>query len=132
MRLRNDVAGEPPSPVGVVTLGTREIELALAPIEGGAPGVEERLRTRIDGDVDGHPARLARDVRRECQQLAAFPRQRRRLLPVEATAVDALLERDRPPLRGIEGRMARGHTLHAAAGIAVAVRARLIGGAGLA
>jgi len=36
VRLRDDVARELPSPVGVVTLGAREVELALAPVEGGA------------------------------------------------------------------------------------------------
>src|SRR6266850_5404515 len=57
VRLRDDVARELPSPVGVVTLGAREVELALAPVEGGAAGVEERLRARVDGDVDRQDAR---------------------------------------------------------------------------
>src|SRR6185503_18519666 len=121
VRLRDDVARELAAPVGVVTLAAREIELALAPIPGGAAGVEERLRARVGCDVDWHAARLARHERGQRQQLAAFPCERRPLLPVSAALIDALLEGDRPSLGGVERRMARGHALHARPGIAVAV-----------
>src|SRR5947208_13959352 len=64
MRLRNDVARELPSPVVVVALRAREVELALAPVERRAAGGEERPHPRGDRDVDRRAAALARHERR--------------------------------------------------------------------
>lgn len=72
MRLRDDVAGEPASPVIVVALAAREIELALAPLPGRAPGFEERPDALVDRDLDGQAARLARQVGGHCEQFAAL------------------------------------------------------------
>src|SRR5262249_27087360 len=78
--LRDRVARELLSPVVVVTLCAREIQLALTPIPGCAPGGDEWLHALIHGNLDGQPARLARDVGAQREQLSAFPRKRRRLL----------------------------------------------------
>jgi len=131
VRLRNEVAREPPAPVVVMTLAAGQIELPLAPVEGGATGIEERLRPLVDRDLDRQAARLARDVGGQREQLPPLPGERRRLLPVGAAEVDALLETERPSPRGVERRMARGDALHARPGIAVAVGAGAAGGAGL-
>src|SRR5712692_8278035 len=131
VRLWDDVARKPPSPVVVVTLAAGQVELALAAMEDRAAGIQERLRALIDRDLDRQAARLARDVDGQGQELSALPRERRRLLPVGAAEVDALLEVDRPSPGGVERRMARGHALHARPGITVAVGAGAAGGAGL-
>ncbi len=81
----------------VVTLAAREVELALAPMVDGPARVEERLRPRVDRDLDRQAARLARDVGGQRQQLPALVGERRRALPVDPAGVDALLEVDRPP-----------------------------------
>src|SRR6185295_15925815 len=65
-------------------------------------------------------------------QLAAFVRERRRLLALGAADVDALLEVHGPLQRGVVRGIARGDTLHALARVAVAVGAGAAGGAGLA
>src|SRR5262245_44126389 len=52
VRLGDDVAGELAAPVVVVALATGEIELALTTLKGRAAGVEERLRSVVDGDFD--------------------------------------------------------------------------------
>src|SRR5437879_7190714 len=78
MRLRNDVARELPSPVVVVALRAREVELALAPVERRAAGGEERPHPRGDRDVDRQAARLARDERGEREQLPALVGERGR------------------------------------------------------
>ena len=121
--LGQDVARETPSPVVVMTLAAGEIELALAPVEGGAPGIEEGLRALVDGGLDGQAARLARDVGGEGQEVSALVGEGGRLLPAGAAEVDALLEIDGPSLGGVERRIARGHALHARARIAVTVGA---------
>src|SRR5262245_57405084 len=120
MTLRDDVAGELPPPVGVVTLAARQIELALTPLEGGPTSLQEGLDALVDRDVDGEPARLAPDVRGEGEEIPTLIGQRRRLLAIGAADVDALLEAEGPPLGIVEGRVAGGHALHAAAGGAVA------------
>src|SRR5262245_53857104 len=129
--LRDHVARELLSPVIVVTLGACEIQLALAAIPRRAPGSDERLHTLIRGNLDGEPARLARDVGAQREQLAAFPGERRRLLPLDATDVDALLEIDRAAARRIESRVPNRHTLHADPRVAVAIPARAAGRAAL-
>src|SRR6266849_1277701 len=48
VRLRDDVAREPPSPVVVVTLAAGQVELALAAMEDRAASIQERLRALID------------------------------------------------------------------------------------
>ena len=55
----------------VVTLAAGQIELALTPMKGGATRVEKRLRPLVDGDLDGHAARLARNVRAQRQEIPA-------------------------------------------------------------
>ena len=114
-----------------MTLGASEIELTLAAVERFPAGVEERLRSLVDHDLDGQPTRLPRDVGGQREQVPAFGRKRHRLLPVGAADVDALLEIDRPPARDVEGRVARRDALHARAGVAMAVGARAAGGAAL-
>src|SRR5262245_15286132 len=121
MRLRDDVAGQLFPPVVVVTLAAPEVELALPPVPDGSPRVQERLRLLVDGDGDGHVARLARDECRQREELAALPGEGRRLLPLGAAAIDALFQIDRPPSVGVERRIARGHALHARPGVTVAV-----------
>src|SRR5262249_16428310 len=121
--LRYDVAREPSPPVIVVALAAGEIEPALAAIEDRAAGLEKRLRAAVDPDLDWQPARLARDVGGQGQQLSALVGERRRLLSVDAADVDAFLETERPCARSDERRMARGDALHARPRIAVAVGA---------
>ena len=62
MRLWDDVARESASPAVVVTLVASQIELALSPVKGRPAGVEERLRARVDREIDRQNARLAGDV----------------------------------------------------------------------
>src|SRR5215831_4985232 len=125
MRLRDDAACELLAPVVVVAQRAREVELALAAVEGFASGFEKGLRLRVDLRVDRHPARLAGDVGGEREQLLALVGERSRFLVIDAAGVDSLLEGERPAARGIEGRVARGHALHAFLGVAMAVSARL-------
>src|SRR5262245_17025835 len=132
MPLGYDVAREAPAPVVVVALAAREVQLALAPRERGAAGLEERPRALVDRDIDRHAARLARDVRGQRQELTTLVRERRRLLALDPARVDPLLEGHRPCARGVERRMARGDALHAGPGVPVTLGARARGVAGLA
>ena len=84
MPLGHDVAREAPVPVVVVALAAGEVQLALAPIERRAAGLEKRPRALVDQDVDRQAARLARDVRGQRQELTALVRERRRLLALSA------------------------------------------------
>src|SRR5262249_11173633 len=77
-------------------------------------------------------ARLQADIGRKREQLLPLKRERRRLLPLGAADVDAPFEIDRPSARRIEGGIARRHPLHSRLGVAVAIAARLAGGAVLA
>src|SRR5437899_60845 len=131
MRLRDDAAGELPAPESVVALAARQVDLPLPAVERRAAGVKERLCPRVDRHVDRQPARLARDVRREREQVPALPRERRRLLSIDATAIDALLEIDRPARSGVERGIAGGDAFHGLRRIAVAVRAGLANRPGL-
>jgi hypothetical protein len=88
-----------------MTLAAGQIELALAPMEGGTTGIEERLRPLVDRDLDRQAARLARDVGAQRQQVPALPGERRRLLLVNAADVDALLEADRPSVAVVGARV---------------------------
>src|SRR5439155_1674588 len=90
-----------------------------------------RSAVLVDGDVDRHAARLAREVGGQRQELLALVGERRRLLAIDAAEIDPLLERDRPAPRGVERGMARGHARHARAGLAVTLGARTAGVAGL-
>ena len=74
-------------------------------------------------------SRLPRDKGGERQQLAALERQRRRLLVIGAAQIDALLEIDGAAERLVESGIAGGDTLHAGAGIVVAIGTGLVGGA---
>ena len=106
-----------------MALRAGQIELALALLEDGAAGVDERLRLRIVLDGDRHAARLPRDIGGQRQQLLALERQRPGFLVGDATQVDLLLEIDgTAELRG-EGRIARGDALHAFGCVAVTVGA---------
>src|SRR2546428_12100127 len=70
VRLRDNVARELPPPVVVVALSARVVELALAPMERRAAGVEEGVCARADGDVDRQAAGLDRHERGEREQLS--------------------------------------------------------------
>src|SRR5262245_497750 len=108
-----------------MALRAGKVELTLAPVKRGAPGVEERLHAPLRRDLDRHSARLPGNMSSERKQLAAFVGQRRRLLAPGAAGVDALLEIHRPSGSGIPGGIARRDTLHARARVAVAAGARL-------
>src|SRR5205085_7113184 len=58
---------------------------------------------------------------------AALERERRRLLLLGATEINALLDVDRASFGGAEYRIARRHAAHRGRGVAVAVRTRLVG-----
>src|SRR5258706_11517163 len=80
MRLRNGAAGEAASPVVVVALRAREVELALAAVERrlAPPGA------LVPFDGDRHAARLACHVGGEREQLPALVGERRGLFPLGA------------------------------------------------
>ncbi len=64
----------------------------------------------------GMPARLARDVGGERQELLALEGERGSLLLLGAADIDAAFEVDRRAALGVEGRVARGHALHGSCG----------------
>ena len=96
VRLRDDVAGELAAPVVVVALAQARLSWPWRRSKVARPASRNGCVRAIDRDVDRQAARLARDVGGQREQLLALPGERRRLLPLDAAAVDALLEVDRP------------------------------------
>ena len=93
-------AGELLAPVVVVALRAGEIELALAAVEGRAAGLDERLGPRVVWRPrSACRATAVATIGGERQQVLALVGERRRLLPLGAAEVDALLEVDRPAAR---------------------------------
>src|SRR5262249_40602735 len=121
--LRDRGAGELLAPIVVVALGTGEIELPLALGEQLAAGLQEGLDALVVRDFDRHAARLLPHIGRECEQLLALERKRRRLLLLGAADIDSLLEIDGASARGTEGWIARRHAFHAHPRVAVAIGA---------
>src|SRR4051794_20460976 len=76
MRLRDRRAGETLAPIVVVTMRTREVELALPAKERIATGFKKRPRALIDRDVDRKSPGLQSDIGCERQQLLALDHQR--------------------------------------------------------
>src|SRR5262249_27637500 len=112
VRLRDDAAGEPLTPIIVVALRAGEVELALTPVEQRATRFDERAAALVGAGRDRHAARLFGHIGRERQQLARLPTEGQSVLMLGAATVDALLEIDRPPVRIIERRVARRDALH--------------------
>src|SRR5258708_24111824 len=92
-------------------------------MEGFPACLEKRLGARIDRDRYRHAARLPRDVRGQREQVAALVGERRRLLPLDAAGVDAFLQVDRAPERGIERPVARRDSFHAFSLLTLAIKA---------
>src|SRR5215472_4523802 len=131
MRLWHDVAGELLAPVVVVALRAGHVDLPLPQLVQRAALRDERREPRVDRLRDRQAARLAADESGERQQLVALELQRRRILPVTALEIDALLEVDRAAKALVERRIARGHALHALRRVAVAIGAGFVGAARL-
>src|SRR5215831_297678 len=102
MRLRDDAACELLAPVVVVAQRARQVELALAAVEGFASGFEEGLRLRVYFRRYRQAPRLQRDIGGEREQLFALVGERSRSLVIDAAGVDALLEVERLAAPGIE------------------------------
>src|SRR4051794_38804473 len=123
MALHQRNTGELLSPVVVVTVLARQIELADPRRIELAAGVDEWLRLLVVYDCDRKSARLLAHVSREREQLAALMRERFGLLLLGTAEIDALLDVDRAVLRRREGRIARRDAAHRGGRIAVAVSA---------
>src|SRR5205807_9585996 len=115
----------------VVTVLAGEIELALTARVNLPAGLDERLGLFVIRDRNRLSAGLLAEINRDRKQLAAFERQRRRILLLGAAQIDALLDVDRTAFFDIECRVARRYAAHRLLGIAMAIRAGLAGRAGV-
>src|SRR5581483_1907714 len=122
--LADGLGEEALAPVLLVALRAREVHLAAASVVCGAARLEVRARRPVDADVDRQPARLARDVSGDRKQFLRLVRERLRALVPGAAGVDAALEVEQAPARGVELRIRRGDAAHALRGVLVAVGAR--------
>src|SRR5262249_56026023 len=121
-----------PAPVVVMTKRAGQVELPLSPVEEIPAGRREGHEPFIVWRRYRLPSRLARHIGRQRQQLVALVAQPRRLLAFGAFALDALLAIDWPAGWDVKCRIAGCDSGHALRRIAVAVRARAVGGADLA
>src|SRR5689334_17258341 len=122
MGLRDGDAGELLAPVVVVTMRAGEIELALASREDVPSRGNEGFEPGV-GTLDGHPARLARDIDAEREELLALEGERGRTLMLGAADVYAFFYVDRRAALGVESRVARAHTFHGIGRLTMAVGA---------
>src|SRR5207302_5714052 len=97
-----------------------KIELALAPIEGGASRLEEGTRGAVDRDRDRQAARLARHIGGHAEELVALVAPRAGMLSLGAALLDAELEIEEAAGLRIDRGIARGDAAHARRGLAVA------------
>src|SRR6516165_3226032 len=123
MALRDGDAGELLAPVVIVAMRAGEIELTLAPLEDAPSRGNEGCEPGVVA-LDGHPARLARDIDAEREELLALEGERGRTLMLGATDVYAFFYVDRRAALGVERRVACGHTFHGTGRLTVAVGAR--------
>src|SRR3954471_11785395 len=105
MALHQRNTGELLAPVVVVAILTGKVELARARRIELLTRVDERLGLLVVYNCDRKSTRLLADVGREREQLAAFMRERLRLLLLGAAEIDALLDIDRAVLRRRERRI---------------------------
>src|SRR3954453_5281196 len=126
MALHQRNTGELLAPVVVVAILTGKVELARARRIELAAGGDKRLGLLVVYDCDRKSTRLLAHVSREREQLAAFMRERLRLLLLDAAEIDPLFDVDRAVLRRREGRIARRDAAQRGGRIAMAVSARLV------
>src|SRR5215467_15236245 len=122
MALRDGNAGELLAPVVIVAMYAGEIKLTLAPLEDVPSSGNERCEPGVAA-LDGHPARLAREIDAEREELLALEGERGRTLMLGAADVYAFFHVDRRAAPGVESRVARGHSLHGTGRLTMAVGA---------
>src|SRR5215831_13369948 len=123
MALRDGDAGELLAPTVIVAMRAGEIELTLAPLEDAPSRGNEGCEPGVAG-LDGHPARLARDIDAEREELLALEGERGRTLMLGAADVYAFFYVDRRAALGVESRIACGHSLHGTGRLVMAVGTR--------
>src|SRR5215467_8709586 len=122
MALRDGNAGELLAPVVIVAMYAGEIKLTLAPLEDVPSSGNERCEPGVAA-LDGHAARLARDISAECEELLALKGEGGRMLMLGAADVYAFFNVDRSAALGVESRVACGHTFHGIGRLSMAVGA---------
>src|SRR5215467_5369860 len=122
MALRHRDAGKLLAPAVIVAMRAGEIELTLAPLEDATSRGNEGCEPGVAA-LDGHPARLAREIDAEREELLALEGERGRTLMLGAADVYALFQVDRRAAPGVESRIACGHSLHGTGRLTMAVGA---------
>src|SRR5688572_19673576 len=113
MRLRDHAAGKASPPVGIMTIGAGEVQLALPLFINLLSSRAEWFQTLVFTRRDRHAARLISNEGREREKLPTFERKRYSVLVDLPTDIDAALEINRPSALGEIDRIARGNALHA-------------------
>ena len=111
------------APIGIVTMGTGQIQLAAAAEEECLSHLEVPARRPVDVRLRGEAARLVGDIGIERQEVFGFARQRRCFLSLDTGLKDARPQRHQFPRALVDFRIAHRHALHAGARIPMAIGA---------